>query len=213
MKYKAFLGFALLASTAVHAIPITITQTFSNVSYNDFGVTDGLGFGTSPTGDWVFKGTFESDTANISQWGDIGAFQMTSLTLTQASLGLSEVGITNAPVLLFYPDYFGFTANIYGQAPFAVVNYEPNHFLNAHTLNEYLALITQPPAETNIYSGFGPQWTGFALEDGRRIYGSGSGLATVNVAAAVTVPEPSSLALMSISFLGLFTRRLRKAFA
>jgi len=209
MKSKALLGFAFLAATYVHATPIVITQTFSNVIYNDYGVSEGVGYGLASADDWVFKATIDSDAQNVSSWSDIGAFQLTSVTLTQASLGLHEAAITNASVLLFYPDFFAFTANINGAAPFALTSYEPNHFLGAHSLNEYLALITQPLPETNMFSNFGPQWEGFALDDGRKVYGSGSGFVTTAVEA--TVPEPSSFALLIVSCVGLLVARRKWA--
>jgi len=54
---------------------------------------------------------------------------------------------------------------------------------------------------------FGPQWEGFEFEDGRRLYGIGNGVGTPSVTAAV--PEPASLALLSLLILALV--RLRPA--
>lgn len=178
------------------ASPITITKTYSNVIYNDYGVETGVGFGVTPVGDWIFKGTVDSSAANISPWPDIGAYQLSALTLTQASLGLFDIGITNAPVLLFYPDRVAFAFDVNGAPPWTIIVYEPNHFSNAHTLAEYLALLTVP-AQNDTFTGFGPQFEGFALADGRRLYGVGNGLGIPSVSAVV--PEPSSLVLMLLA--------------
>lgn len=193
MFRKAVVAFGILIISAnLHAGTITLTQTFSNVIYNDYGVSAGVGYGQSPTGDWIFTGTVDSNAVNISPWADVGAYQLTSLTLTQASLGLSNVGITNAPVLFFYPDRFGFALNANGQAPWTVIVYESNHFTGTQSLSGYLGLITQPLVNDS-YTSFGPQWDGFALEDGRRLYGWGFGLGTPAVSA---VPLPASLPLL-----------------
>lgn len=198
-KAVAVLGLMACAIYS-HAAPIAITQTFSSVSYTDYGVADGVGYAQTPTGDWVFKGTVDSNAVNISPWSGIGAYQLTKLTLTQASLGLFDIGITNAPVLFFYPDSFGFAFNAAAAAAWTVIFYEPNHFSSATTLDEYLALITTPPP-TAALSGFGPQWDGFALEDGRRLYGTGWDFG-VPKASTAAVPEPSSLPLLLVA-LGL----------
>ena len=101
--------------------------------------------GKLPTDDWIFKGTVDSNAVNISPSAGIGAYQLTKLTLTQASLGLFDIGITNAPVLFFYPEArFGFAFNVYTNTPWTVIVYESNLFMSAHTLDEYLALITTP---------------------------------------------------------------------
>lgn len=205
------LGLAAFAAYS-YAAPITITQTYSNISYNDYGVTDGVGYGQATTGDWIFKGTVDSNAANTSPWvgiGGFGAYQLTKLTLTQASLGLFDIGITNAPVLMFFPDFFAFASDPTGGAPFAVMVYEPDHFAGAQTLDDFLSLITPTVVSYTggAYSGFGPQWTGFALDDGRRLYGTAWGLGIPMVETA-TVPEPTSLALMLLA-LGVLSRPMR----
>jgi hypothetical protein len=187
-----FAGLGAIAFAAcAHAAPITITQTFTDVSFTDYqqgGVTEGKVI----AGDWIFTGTVDSEAANISSWPDIGAYQLTRLTLTQASLGLFDVGIVNAPVLFFYPDRFGFASNVSTAPPWTVIVYEAGHFSKAHTLAEYLSL-SFTPSVTDSYTGFGPQWTGFELEDGRRIHGWGHGTGITNLPA---VPEPAGLALV-----------------
>lgn len=187
------LGFGGQAQASL----ITISQTFSEVAYNDYGVETGIGFGTTPTGDWIFSAVVDSNTANISPWPDVGAFQLTSLTLTQASLGLFGAEIVNAPVLIFYPNLFGFAFDFGGQAPWTRIIYEPDHFASAHTLSEYLALVTIP-TEHSLDTGFGPQWTGFTFADGRSLYGMGFGVGIPSVITAV-VPEPSGLVLMLLA--------------
>lgn len=194
-------ALCLVTLTAyAQASPITITMTYSNVVYNDYGVETGVGFGATPVGDWIFKGTVDSSAANISPWPDIGAYQLSSLSLTQASLGLLHIGITNASVLLFYPDRVAFAFDVNGAPPWTVIVYEPDHFSSAHTLAEYLALLTVP-AQNDAFTGFGPQWDGFALADGRRLYGVGNGVGIPSVFAVV--PEPSSfvLTLLAVALL------------
>lgn len=197
MFRRSIVGFGLLAFAAyVYAEPITVTQTFSNVSYDNYGITSGVGYGQTPTGDWIFKGTVDSNAANIATYANTGAYQLTNLTLTQASLGLFDVGITNAPVLFFYSDRFGFALNDLGQAPWTVIVYEPDHFASAHTLEQYLALITTPLVNDS-YTSFGPQWDGFTLEDGRHLYGWGFGVGTPAVSP---VPVPRSFSLLLVGF-------------
>lgn len=209
MFRKAVAALGLIAfATYSQATPITITQTYSNVSYYDYGETSGVAYGQAPTDDWIFKGTVDSNAVNISPSAGIGAYQLTKLTLTQASLGLFDIGITNAPVLFFYPDRFGFAFNVYTNTPWTVIVYESNLFMSAHTLDEYLALITTPLVNDS-YTSFGPQWDGFALEDGRRLYGWGFGLGTPEV-STVAVPEPASLALLLLG-LGLLTYSMRRS--
>lgn len=206
MFRKAVAALGLIAFAAYsHATPITITQTYSNVHYSDYGVTSGVAYGQAPTDDWIFKGTVDSNAVNISPLAG-GAYHLTKLSLTQASLGLFDIGITNAPVLVFYPDRFAFAFNINGWSPWTVIVYESNHFTSAHTLDEYLALITTPLVNDS-YTSFGPQWDGFALEDGRRLYGWGFGLGTPAVSGAI--PEPTSLALLLLG-LGLLTYGMRR---
>ena len=197
MFKKAMVSLLAVASmVCAYAEPVTITQTFSDVAYNDFwghGGTNSVTHGQSPTGDWIFRGTVDSNAVNISLWSDIGAYQLTSLTLTQASLGLFEATILNAPILLFYPNFFAFTLNIYGGSPWTEIVYENDHFASAHTLQDYLALIMAPSVNES-FSGFGPQWEGFEFEDGRRLYGSGAGVGAPAVLSNA-VPEPTSLLL------------------
>lgn len=207
MFSKAVIALGLIASaTYSYATPITITQTYANVSYYDYGETSGVAYGQAPTDDWIFKGTVDSNAVNISPWADAGAYQLTKLTLTQASLGLLDIEITNAPVLFFYPDRFGFSFNVNGNTPWTVIVYESDHFTGGNTLDEYLALITTPLVN-HSYTSFGPQWDGFALEDGRRLYGWGFGLGIPSVSASV--PEPTSLALLFLG-LGLLTYSMRR---
>ena len=194
-KVVAALGLSALAAYS-SASPINITQTFSDALYNDYGVTSGVAYGQVPTGDWIFTGTVDSNAVNLSLWAIVGAFQLSSLTLTQASLGLFNIGIVNAPILFFYPDRFGFAYDIYTASPWTVIVYEPDHFSSAQTLDEYLALLTPPPVNDS-YTGFGPQWKGFLLADGRSLYGVGNGIGLPSVSAAA-VSEPGSLVLLLV---------------
>ena len=177
--------------THSHAAPITITQTYSNVSYSDYEQISSIAYGAHPSDDWVFKGTVDSDASNLSDSAQFGAYKLSQLTLTQASLGLFDVPIKNSPILFFYTDRFGFANTISGTSPWTVVVYEANHFSSANTLESYLSLATTPSV-TDDYTSFGPQWDGFELEDGRRLYGWGVGPASIAVSS---VPEPGSLTL------------------
>jgi hypothetical protein len=199
----AVMAFAATAAQS-HAAPILITQTFSNVDYFDYDVAGGVGYGQHPAGDWIFSGIVNSDAADLVGDADIGVFQLTDVKLTQAGLGLDQVGINNMAYLWFYPDRFGFSFNTFTASPWTRIIYEADHFTSAGTLAEYLALATAPLVD-NLDSGFGPQWDGFELADGRRLYGWGfaAGIPTVS---AVTVPETGTLSLMLGAFGALLWR-------
>ncbi|HXK26049.1 MAG TPA: PEP-CTERM sorting domain-containing protein [Myxococcota bacterium] len=197
----AWLGFAAQSQ----AVPIEITQTFSSVSWYDYDVAGGVGYGQTPIGDWVFSGFVDSDATDLAPEANIGVFQAASITLTQASLGLEEIGISNMSYLFFTHDRFGFSEDVTLGAPWTRVIYEPNHFLGAQTPGQYLALATTP-AVTNPEDGFGPQWDGFALADGRRLHGWG--FAASSAVAVVSVPEPGSLGPLLGAF-GLMAWRQR----
>lgn len=206
--FKTILAIGAMGFAAYsHAEPITITQTYSNVDFYEYGVAGGVTQGQTPTGDWIFKGTVDSHAANIATWSDSGAYELTQLTLTQASLGLFDVVITNASTLFFYSDRFGFANTPAGTTPWTVIVYEADHFSTADTLQEYLALATTP-AVVDTFTSFGPQWEGFALEDGRRLYGWGFGAATSSISSVV--PEPTSLALVLAGFAALVLRAQRR---
>lgn len=167
---------------------------------------EGLAYGKAPFGDWTFKGTVQSNATDIPAHSDYSAYKLSRLTLTQSSLGLDDVVITNAPILLFSADRFSFTTSVYGGAPWAVTVYEDGHFSGAETLWDLLSRATTP-AVTDPYNSFGPQWEGFELADGRHLYGWGFGPSSIQVAA---VPEPSPLALLALGLavVGACGRRL-----
>ncbi|MEK8088130.1 PEP-CTERM sorting domain-containing protein [Aquabacterium sp. A3] len=195
MFKELFASFCLVTFvTQSHSTPITITQSYSNVIYDDYGVPSGVAYGANPTGDWIFKGTVESDAIDLWEVSHLGGYELSQLTITQASLGLFDMPILNAPFLFIYPDRFGFANTINGGSPWTVVVYEDNHFSSVNTLEGYLSLVTTPLI-TDDLSSFGPQWTGFELQDGRWLYGTGSGVATITVSA---VPEPGTLALFGL---------------
>ena len=207
MFKNAAIGLCALAfATLSHAVPITITQTYSDVAYADYGVTTGLAYGKHPTGDWIFTGTVDSDAPDIASPWSLGAYELTSLTLTQASLGLDDAVITNAPVLFFLPDRFGFAATPRATTPWTLVLYEAGHFGQEPGLAQFLALATTPAVHQS-YTSFGPQWDGFLFADGRSLFGQGFGSATTNVA---TVPEPGNLALLLVGLVPLAARSLRR---
>lgn len=198
---------ALAFSVASHASPITITQTYSDVTFYEYGETDGVTYGHVPTGDWIFTATVDSNAAKQSSDPAYAAYHLSSLTLTQASLGLSNEAITNVPELFFYPDRFGFAATASTEPPWTVVVYEAGHFGPGLTLQQDLDLLTNPTT-TDPYTSFGPQSDGFTLADGRVLYGWGFGPATVSVSA---VPEPGTLPLMLVALAPLAWRLKRRA--
>lgn len=201
---------ALLVGLCAQAAPITITQTYHDVAYDDYGVSTGIGYGKSPTGDWIFTATVDSNAADLSTETSYGihGYDLSRLTLTQGSLGLHDAVITNAPVLMFFPDRFAFAATVDGAPPWSVVVYEHAHFAGASSLAEELALVPDTPAVADPYTSFGPQWGGFLFNDGSRLFGWGFGSATVAVS---TVPEPENIALMaaSLAILAMASRHLR----
>lgn len=192
MSTKMLLAAVALLGVAAqsHAVPIQITQIFSSVTWYDNDVAGGVGYGQTPVGDWIFTGFVDSEAADLASEASIGVFQATNITLTQASLGLDEIGVGNLSYLYFSHDRFGFSEDTTFGAPWTRVIYEPNHFVGAQTPDEYLALAIFHPAN-NPEDGFGPQWDGFQLADGRRLYGWGFA-----DASTVSVPEPGSLGLL-----------------
>lgn len=216
MRIKSWLAaFAFFATTA-NATPIQFTQTFSNVTWDDYDVAEGLGFGTQPLGDWIFSGFVDSEAVDLQpQHDDIGMYAATNITLTQADLGLDHVGITNLSFLYFLPDRFGFDSNVNFGSVWTRIVTEPGHFLAGQTLDEYLALAVDASIN-HQEDGFGPQWGGFALEDGRRIYGWGfAESSSVSISQPTSVPEPGTLPLM-LGMMGamlLTSRRRRPASA
>ncbi len=210
--FKKVAGAAgsLLVSLCAQATPITITQTYHDVAYHDYGITTGVGFGKSPTGDWIFTATLDSGAADLStETADgIDGYELSRLTLTQASLGLDDAVITNVPVLSIFPDRFAFAATVDGGAPWSVVVYEAGHFTGASSLADDIALMSQTPAVADPYTSFGPQWDGFQFADGSRLFGWGFGSASVAVS---TVPEPATIALMmsALAMLAVGSRKSR----
>lgn len=206
-KQIIFASWCFIVNSSTFAVPITINQTFHNASYDDYNISSGIGFGLQPSADWIFSGTVDSGAADIDP-SPSASFLLTSLTLTQTDLGLINVRIVNAPVLFFYSDRFGFAVDIAGRAPWTVTVYEANHFSGASSLVEYLNLLNPPPA--NDYTGFGPQWDGFILEDGRRLYGWGYAPRAASV-TVTAVAEPSGIAYLVLmaAFLINFLARHR----
>lgn len=202
-NFMAALGLTCLA-TSSYANPITITQTYNNAYYDDYGVASGVGFGQMPSAPWIFRGTVDSDAFRMSIYPGYNTYVLTSLTVTQASLGLFDVPIVNVPTLYFSPFSFGFS-NDRGVSTRIIYDY--NVFAGATQLEDDLALIATPSIET-WYSSFDPQWEGFELADGRSIYGSGGRASEVAVEVA-SVPEPTSLAL-ALAALGVVNVRSRR---
>ena len=185
--------FLAAVASSAQATLITLQQTFSDVIYNDYGVTTGIGYGQSPIGDWIFTATIDSETPELLGFSTRQAFYLSSLTLTQESLGLSNAVIVNAPYLYFSHDRFAFAGSPYGSSPFTSIVYAGDQFVGALTLSENLARATQP-SFTSTDTGFGPQWMGFEFEDSSRLFGRGHGM------AKITIPVPGSLALVIAGF-------------
>lgn len=194
-------------TTCVYAVPVTITQTFRNVNYDNYNQAEGVGWGQIPTGDWIFKGTLDSNSVDAVPEINFGAFQLTGLTLTQASLGLFDVRITNANVLFFYLDSFGFSNDPPSDPPWTAIAYQPNYFSDVETLEQYVVLL-ENALPNKLSSRFGPQFTGFLFDDGRRLYGWGAGTATVTV---TRIPEPTSVALAFTATIAALCLRRRSA--
>jgi len=213
MNKKSSLA-ALLACTAVaaaHATPIQVTQTFSNVTWNDYGVVEGLGFGTQPTGDWIFSGTIDSEAVDLRpDYAEIGMFEASNITLTQADLGLDAVGINNLHYLYFLPDRFGFDSNINFGSVWTRTVTDTDHFLSANTLSGYLALASSASVN-HPEDGFGPQWGGFDLANGSRVFGWGhAGASTFTISDPTLVPEPGMFSLVLVAIgAGMLIRRRR----
>lgn len=94
-KWWASLALVFSAGVA-QAIPVHVTQTFSDVTWDFQGFTNSVGFGQAISGDWVFKATFDSDAPRVDGNEHVGGtYELTSITLTQASLGLVDAVITN----------------------------------------------------------------------------------------------------------------------
>ena len=210
LKRIAGLLALTVSTTFAYAEPITITQVFSNVDWNDYGVTSGLGYGQEVTGDWVFKGTVDTTASNEYGWPDQGAsYAATGISLTQASLGLFDQPILNMHYLYFYSDQVGFAENTNSGPPWTRTKYFENHFdFAAFPLSADVVL----PSSTHDWNGFGPQWDGFALANGSRIHGWGfAATSTVSVHSASPVPEPSSFLLVLLGLGALaVARRMRR---
>ncbi|AOF81097.1 PEP-CTERM -sorting domain protein [Methyloversatilis sp. RAC08] len=214
---KSLVALLLLTAAATaNAATYTITQTFNDLMYSDFGA--GIGFGEIPTGDWIFRATLEADGEDLSPVELSSLYALTSLTFTQESIGAIDVRIVNVPYLYFTPNAFGFTSSMHESGspmvPLTETFYGFNyHFAGAKTLAERIVLIpdVQSPAESGLNNiPFAAYGIGFQFEDGRALYGSA--ISTPNSTITVSVvPEPSSAAMMILGFGAVvsFARRSR----
>lgn len=187
-------SLTLFSGTVAHAKPVTITQVFKNVTWNDGRLGSAGSPFLSASGDWIFKGTIDTDAPNLYPWTYYGGSYAASVTLTQASLGLSDERITNLNYANFSFSLFAFdTSPDYG---------------DVYTSVHYFGELTNPPSipladliahPISLYpgSGFNPQATGFVFADGRRLFGMGlAESAEVHVDVSSPVPEPASVFLM-----------------
>lgn len=188
-----------LSSTFASAELITVTQTFKDVAWDDYGVASGLGYGQSITGDWVFRGTVDTKAVNQYGWPDEGASYAATVTLTQSSLGLIDAPIVNVGYIYFHSDRVGFAFNTNGFAPWTRTKYPEVQFDNFTAFPLHIGHVL--PLSTHTSNGFGPQWSGFALSNGLRIYGWGLAAASaVNVQSSSPVPEPSTWVFLLSGF-------------
>lgn len=194
LHYKQLIALVVaLSSMLAKAELVTVTQTFKDVSWDNYAVASGLGYGQTVTGDWIFTGTVDTLAINQYGWPADGASYLATVTLTQSSLGLTNVLLSNAGYIYFYSDQIGFAFNTDGGSPWTRTKYADTQFssFSAFPLPVGRAL----PLSTHIWNGFGPQWEGFALPNGLRIYGMGfASASSVSVQNALPIPEPSKLA-------------------
>lgn len=102
MKKLHLLGLGSLllgCSFITNAAPIVITQTFYDT--NLVAVVNGAEQVIS--GDWIFKGITDTTAVDQSGFSNRGIYAL-SVTLTQASLGLVDVAVTNIDTLFVISD-------------------------------------------------------------------------------------------------------------
>jgi len=196
-KYAAVAALTLAAAGCAQAEVVSIVQVFNNVSWYDYGVSTGLGYGENITGDWIFKATVDTSLPNQYEWPTFGAMYTTSkVTLTQVALGLVDEPILNLNYFYVFPDMVGLDVSSHQGSVWTRTKYTENLFTPSDTFP--LTLNGSLPASTHDWNGFGPQWDGFLLSNGSRIYGGGS--ATLSTIQISSVPEADTWALFAAGF-------------
>ena len=205
---------AIVFAAIAHAAPATLTQKFSDVVYTDYGRTQGIGYGQTPVGDWVFTATLEMSNAEftpgyVNRW-----YRLDRLTLTQESLGLFNAEIVNMPFAYFLQDAngfdrFGFVQTISGFGPWTLTTYKVGHFLPPQTFEQLLSSLTTGIEPEDDFFNIGPQWDYFEFSDGRRLYGVGSGTSSIKFSSVSAVPLPGTIPLIGAAVLvwGIQRRR------
>lgn len=212
--FKKFVAAAALSAltTLANAAPITITQVFSDVVVDDYGMPGGLTYGNTGSGDWIFKATMDTDAVNLSPWPGVYASYAATVTLTQASLGLFDELITNMRFFYVQMDMLGFAEQAFGGFP-ATRSEQFGIPLNTG----HFPLAAGDVFHSNFYpslNGFEASYNGFQFDNGARIYGKGyNAKSTITVADAAAVPEPAGVLLMfgALAGLALARRRQNKA--
>jgi len=161
-SYVLFLGLLLLGlSFATNAATIEITQTFHDTNL----VLQVNGSDQAVTGDWIFKGTTNTNAVDQSGFTNRGHYA-TTVKLTQASLGLFDVVVTNMDTLFIihdsnavYQGLIGFSNG--GFAPYARTE---SSFSNPDLFPSISELTIAQG--TSTFNSLGAFVAGYHLEDG-----------------------------------------------
>jgi hypothetical protein len=201
-RWMGALALAFSAAAA-QAIPVHVTQTFSDVTWDFEGFTNSVGFGQVISGDWIFKGIFDSETPREAGNQDIGgAWRLSSLSLTQASLGLQDAAILNVSYVTHFIDNVGFAYSwlVY---PDTRTTLPDGTFVPPYTPNPF-AMNLGPVAGTN--GVIRPRDEGFLFADGSRLFGYGSAGSSTFGAVVSPVPEPETWLAMMVGLAALAGR-------
>lgn len=194
----------MFCAGVAQAIPIQVTHTFHDVTWDHEGRADSLGFGQVISGDWVFKGIFDSEATNEFTFKDIGgSYALDSITLTQASLGLVDEPILNLGYLSFFFNRVGFNFGVESLVYPLVVSTRPEQFIGPNPFVGGYGPTTVAGGSLRVYD------EGFQFGNGSRIFGFGSAGSSTIAAAVAPVPEPETwLAMMA--GLGVLVGRFAK---
>jgi hypothetical protein len=194
----------VFSAGAAQAIPVQVTYTFSDVTWDHQGFTNSVGFGQVISGDWVFKATFDNEAPALISSDIRGSYALTSpVTLTQGSLGLADAAILNLHFLNFFLERasFGFSSD-HAVWPRVGANM-PNSYNDSNPFANGFGPVT---SAVGVIS---PRDEGFLFSDGSRLFGSGNALSATIGAAVAPVPEPETwLAMMA--GLGVLVGRFAK---
>lgn len=180
----------VIGSVSAQSAPIVVSQTIRLTNFNHYGIEAGLLYSETAVGDWVLKATLDSESTPINSIAYFSTdYRLDKVTLTQASLGIEDVLITNMAYLRLYTNGFGFiTTPVSAGEVSSQMGYWPNPFYTLDTppsLTEFLDLLKSSPIS---HASILPSNIEFDLADGRKIYGTGEGY---GIASITAVPEPS----------------------